>query len=113
METPLEQNLTLTKKEEKLLKRYFRIMFKCDNVRFISPLKNKIFLVLGKKRNTKEDKGTWINQDGEIQNWDYLVETTVASGHNIPELITNAKKYKSLEGKRAMDLLLEEIERLR
>ena len=113
METPLEQNLTLTKKEEKLLKRYFRRLFKCDNIRFISPLKNKIFLVLGKKRNTKEDKGTWINQDGEIQNWDYLVETTVASGHNIPELITNAKKYKSLEGKRAMDLLLEEIERLR
>lgn len=83
------------------------MLFKCDNIRFISPLKDKIFLVLGKKRNTKEDKGTWVNQYGEIQNWDYLVETTVANGHNIPELIANAKRYKSLQGKKAIDLILE------
>lgn len=113
MKKTFEQNLSLTEKEEKLLKRYFRIIFKCDNVRFISPLKNKIFLVLGKKRSTKEDKGTWVNQNGEVQNWDYLVETTVASGHNIAELIANAKRYKSLEGKKAIDLILEEIERLK
>lgn len=105
--------LPLTKKEEKLLKRYFRMLFKCDSVRFISPLKEKIFLVLGKKRNTSEDKGTWVNQDGKVQNWDYLVETTVASGNTAAELIASAKRYKSLEGKRAIDLVLEDIERLR
>ena len=113
MRNTLGQNLPLTEKKEKLLKRYFKILFKCDNVRFISPLKDKIFLVLGKKRNTKEDKGTWVNQNGEVQNWDYLIETTVASGHNISELIANAKRYKTLEGKKAIDLVLEEIERLK
>jgi len=109
---------SLSEKEEKVLKRYFRIMFKCDRVRFINPLTDKIFLVLGTKKNTKESSGTsgasgtsgnWIDQNRQPQNWDYFEESTIASGKNIPELISNAKRYKSLQGKRAIDILMSEI----
>lgn len=96
-------------KNEKVLERYFKIMFKCDRVRFINPLEKEIFLVLGTLKNTKEDNGTWSNEDKKLQNWDYFEESTIASGKTIPELISNAKRYKTLRGKRAIDLLLEEI----
>lgn len=96
----------LAEREEKLLKRYFKILFKCDNIRFTAPLNKRIFLIIGSKRNTKKDSGVWIDQNGNPQNWDYLRETTIASGETIGELINNAKTYKSLEGKKAIDLIL-------
>jgi hypothetical protein len=110
MPKALEQTWPLPRNQVILLGRYFRLMFKCDNARLISPLKDKIFLILGKKRNTKEDKGTWKDHNGNILNWDYLVETTIASGNNIDELISNAKRYKSLKGKTALDLITNGLE---
>lgn len=100
---------SLSEKEEKVLERYFRIMFKCDRVRFINPLKEKIFLVLGTKKNTREDNGVWIDRNGKRQDWDYFEESTIANGKNISELILNAKRYKALRGRKAIDVLLEEI----
>lgn len=109
MPKKITNNPSLSEREEKVLKRYFRIMFKCDRVRFINPLTEKIFLVLGTKKNTKETKGVWVDQSGERQDWEYFEESTIASGKNIPELISNAKRYKSLQGKRAIDILMGEI----
>lgn len=109
MNNILNATLPPCEKTEKVLERYFRIMFKCDRVRFINPLNERIFLVLGTKKNTKDNMGTCIDQNGNRKDWDYFEESTIANGKNISELISNAKRYKALRGKKAIDFLLEEI----
>jgi hypothetical protein len=109
MHKALKQTWPLPKPQEILLGRYFRRMFNCDNARLISPLKDKIFLIIGFKQNTQGDQWVWKDQNGNVLNWDYLLETTIANGNNIDELISNAKRYKSLKGKTALDLITEEI----
>jgi hypothetical protein len=99
MPRTLKQTWPLPEKEEILLKRYFRLLFKCEHVRLSSPLKERIFLITGVKRNTKQDQGVWKDQNGNIKNWDYILEQAVASANSVNELISSAKRYKSLKTK--------------
>lgn len=90
---------------ESALLRYFRRLFQADGARLTAPLGGRIFLVIGKKRNTRDDPGQWVNEKGEICHWDYLSETCIASGSNLEELVSSAKHYKTLEGKKVWDFL--------
>ena len=74
----------------------FKKMFNCDKAR-ISIVGDKMFLFIGFNKNTKDDQGQWVNEKGEVKNWDYVSEQCVASGKNGKELIESAKKYKELE----------------
>jgi hypothetical protein len=102
MPKPRKQTWPLPEKEENLLKRYFRLLFKCEHIRLSSPLQERIFLITGIKRNTQQDQGVWKDQHGNTKNWDYILEQAVASGNNVNELISNAKKYKTLTGKKPL-----------
>lgn len=109
MAKKLKQTWPLPKKEEILLQRYFRILFKCDHTRLSSPLKKRIFLITGVKQNTTKDQGVWKDQNGNIKNWDYILEQAIASGNTVNELISSAKRFKSITGKKAIDLLKQEL----
>lgn len=67
----------------------------CDTARISKP-DNKMFLIVGFDRNTKNDEGKWINQDNKIFNFDYVQESVVASGCNEKELIESVKEYARL-----------------
>lgn len=90
------QTWPLPKNQHDRLVKYFRRLFKADAARLSAPLSDKIFLILGTKRNTKDDPGHWVNENGETMNWDYVHETTVASGNTVDELIENARRYRAL-----------------
>jgi len=71
----------------------------CDTARISKPLEDgKMFLIIGFNRNTKEDEGRWVNQDGERIDFDYVQESCVASGHAKEELIASTKEYERLCG---------------
>ncbi len=71
----------------------------CDTARISKPLEDgKMFLIIGFNRNTKEDDGQWINQDGERKDFDYVQESVIASGTNRIELIKATKEYERLCG---------------
>lgn len=80
------------------LVRRFRRMFKADAARLSSPLGKTIFLIIGFNRNTKDDPGQWVDQDGKVKNWDYVQESCIASGDTVDDLIASAKHYKRLQG---------------
>lgn len=72
---------------------------KCDTARISKPLKDgKMFLIIGFNRNTKNDEGQWVNENGEAFYFDYVQESCVASGHCADELIDSAKEYQRLCG---------------
>ena len=85
--------------------KYFRRMFDCDTVRISQPIKI-MFLIIGHKRNTKDDPGQWI-RDGEPFDFDYTAEKTIASGKTKKELIASAKEYKRLCGITTKEYLAE------
>ena len=68
---------------------------KCDAAR-ISKLCGKMYLIIGFNRNTKDDKGVWINQDNQRIDFDYLQTSVIANGYTKKELIESAKKYQRL-----------------
>lgn len=82
---------------EKLISR-FKQMFGCDSARISNPLGDTMFLIIGNKRNTKDDAGVWRDQHGNVKNWDYINEFVIASGKTEKELIKSAKEYKKLLG---------------
>lgn len=84
---------------EQVLLRYFRKMFRADGARLSCPLGEKIFLIIGAKRNTKMDKGQWVSEKGDAIHWDYLAETCIASGDDVGGLVESARHYKFLKGK--------------
>jgi len=89
-----------------VLCRYFRILFRCDSVRLSSPLGERIFLIIGNKRNTKQDKGgVWVDRDGNLVDWDYLAESCIASGRTSGELVDNARYYKKISGLSVLEAL--------
>jgi hypothetical protein len=67
-------------------------MFGCDVARIINACGN-LFLVLGWR---KWSEGEWFNQHGRPVNFHYTEEKTVASGHNMRELVASAREYKRL-----------------
>lgn len=97
---PLESRL------QNVLCRYFRILFRSDSVRLSSPLGERIFLIIGNKRNTKQDRGGGgVDQDGKRVDWDYLAESCIASGGTSRELVDNAKCYKKVSGLSVLEAL--------
>lgn len=80
------------------LPNYFKEMFSCESARISNPLGDKMFLIIGFKRNTSDDGGVWRDEKGEAKNWDYINETVIASGKTERELIRSAKEYKRLLG---------------
>lgn len=90
----------------RLVRRFRRMFPKADEARITMPA-GKMFLVLGYKRNTKDDPGQWVDQDGNERDWQYLHEETVASGETEAELIACAKHYKRLQGMKWSDYFRE------
>ena len=75
----------------------YRRMFHCDNAR-ISKVVGKMFLIIGKRRNTKDDPpehGKWY-KNGELFDFEYLAERVIASGDTEAELLKAAKAYKRM-----------------
>lgn len=71
----------------------------CDTARISRPLeKGKMFLIIGFNRNTKDDDGQWVDENGERRDWDYVQESVIASGHTEDELIESTKEYVRLCG---------------
>ncbi len=76
-----------------------RDIITCDTARISKPLSNgKMFLIIGFTRNTKEDHGQWVNQNGERMDFDYVYESVIASGYTDEELIDSTKEYLRLCG---------------
>ncbi len=73
-------------------------LIECDTAR-ISKY-DKMYLIIGFNRNTKNDPGQWIQQfnDGTQteKDWNYVQEKVVASGKTEDELIESAKEYARL-----------------
>ena len=79
--------------DERLVMRC-RGIIKCDTARITKPCK-RMYLVIGFNRNTRGDEGQWI-KNGKSYDFDYVAETTVASGETREELIASAREYKRL-----------------
>jgi len=70
---------------------------KCDTARISKPC-DKMYLIIGFNRNTKDDETVWVNQDNQRIDFDYVQEFVVASGYSKDELIDSAKEYQRLCG---------------
>lgn len=70
-------------------------MLKCDSARIIETSYG-YYLCIGHRRSTQDDPGQWVDQDGNLINWEYDVETTVASGKTETELRASIKAYYKL-----------------
>ena len=66
-----------------------------DKVRISTPC-NRMFLIIGYKRNTKDAAGQWVDQDGNARDWEYIEEKAVASGDTEQELMDDAMDYKAV-----------------
>ncbi len=77
----------------KHLENHFAEMFGCA-ARIIKST-DKMFLIIGQNRNTKDDQGQW-EKDGEPIDFDYVKEQVIASGGTERELIESANEYKRL-----------------
>lgn len=53
---------------------------KCDTARISKPC-DKMYLIIGFNRNTKDDEGVWVNQDNKRIDFDYVEKLVVASGN--------------------------------
>lgn len=73
-----------------------REIVKCDSARISKPC-DRMFFIIGFKRNTKNDSGQFI-KNGEPYDFDYVSETVIASGYTDEELISNVKEYQRLCG---------------
>ncbi len=87
------------------LVRRCREIIDCDTARISTPC-GKMFLVIGFKRNTKDDDGQWF-KDGERCDFDYIAEKTVASGDTEEELLASVREYKRLCGMTMVEYLRE------
>jgi len=66
----------------------------CDTARISKPLGDgKMFLIIGFNRNTKDDEGQWVDENGVRRDWDYVQESVIASGFTEKELIDSTKEY--------------------
>lgn len=76
--------------------RQCRDIIKCDTARITSPC-NRMFLIIGFNRNTRDDKGQHF-KNGKSWDFDYVAEYTVASGNTEDELLSSVREYKRLCG---------------
>jgi len=86
-----------------------KTLLECDSVRISQPIKEgRMFLIMGHKRNTKDDAGFWSeSSDGQdrLKNWDYLNEQVVAKGYTLKELIEDVRFYVALSKMTFSDLV--------
>ncbi|MGV8086382.1 MAG: hypothetical protein ACP5N1_02005 [Candidatus Woesearchaeota archaeon] len=73
-----------------------RELIKCDTARITTPM-NKMYLIIGFNRNTKDDSGQWIDNNGNKFDFDYVAEKVIASGHTPEELLESVKEYNRLD----------------
>ena len=69
-------------------------IIECDTAR-ISKY-DKLFLIIGFNKNTKDDPGQWVDENGNKKDWDYVQEKVVANGETEEELIKSAEEYQRL-----------------
>lgn len=93
---------------EKQLIKECRKIVKCDTARISKPLR-QMFLIIGFKRNTKDDVGQWI-KNGKPYDFDYIQESVIASGNTPEELIADVKEYKRLCSMTMEEYLMEILE---
>lgn len=96
-------------KEKNLIAKCMKII-ECDTARIRKSedwVGGKMFLIIGFNRNTKDDPGQWVDENGKERDWDYVEEKTVASGKTEEELIESAKEYKRLCGMTMEEYLTE------
>ena len=99
----LKGKLQMVKDHNPELSAKCREIVECDIAR-ISKLGDKLFLIIGFNRSTKDDEGQWYehfqDKDGEYRHkprdWDYVAERVVASGKTEVELIVSTEEYKRL-----------------
>lgn len=70
---------------------------KFDTARISKPC-DKMYLIIGFNRNTKDDECICVNQDNQRIDFDYVQESVVASGYTKKELIKSTKEYQRLCG---------------
>ena len=81
-----------------LLKRC-REIIECDTARISRPLVDgRMYLIIGFNRNTKDDSGQYVDENGVRKDFDYIKESIVASGFTEDELIASAKEYVKIQG---------------
>jgi len=73
-----------------------RKIVKCDTARISKPL-DRMFFIIGFKRNTKDDPGQFT-KNGQPYDFYYMQENVIASGNTEEELIENVKEYQRLCG---------------
>lgn len=88
----------------------FIALLGCDTAR-ISRFPDMMFLIIGYNRTTQQDTeehgGVWTDGEGNVRNWSYVAEQTVASGATVEELRASAQKYKRICGMTMEEYLLE------
>lgn len=72
-------------------------MFDCDEAKIDSPLGQTKFLLIGKKRHTKDDADQWF-KDGEPCDWEYTDWKVICRGNTEEELLADMERYKRLSG---------------
>lgn len=86
--------------------RRFKRMLGCDTARISKPL-DKMFLIIGWKRHTREWKDHAWYKNGERFDFEYTEEHCIASGRTMKELLASAKEYKRLQGLSWADYFVE------
>lgn len=71
-------------------------IIKCDTARISKH--DKLFLIIGFNKSTKDDPGQWVDENGNKKDWDYVQEKVVANGETEEELIKSAEDYQRLCG---------------
>lgn len=79
--------------------RRFTRMFGCDTARIIKASGFR-FLIIGKKRHTKNNKRWYWLRNGKRYDFEYTEEHVAASGRTERELLNSAREYRRLLGKR-------------
>lgn len=72
-----------------------------------------VFFIGGMKRSTKDDtKETgciWTDETGQVKNWKYVAETTIAFGATRPELAASILEYANKLDQTMLDAMLEAL----
>lgn len=62
-------------------------MFPENSIHFESPGGGRTYLLLGTQRNTKQDPGQWVDENGNARDWDYISKSCIAAGNSPKELL--------------------------
>ena len=92
----------------KSIEKWCKEHVRCDTCRISTPSR-KMFLIIGFVRNTGQDEGFWVNEEGEKKDWDYVQEQVIASGETEEELKASVLEYVRLSDMTMADYLKEKI----